>query len=54
VSFEWIVPFLRPTEPLLLDESISEIMAIPMPPERNGILFRNRPFPSTPQALHRP
>jgi hypothetical protein len=26
MSFELILPFLRPIEPLLLDESISEIM----------------------------
>jgi pilus assembly protein CpaF len=29
VSFELILPFLRPIEPLLLDESVSEIMGNP-------------------------
>ena len=29
MSFELIIPFLRPIEPLLLDESISEIMGNP-------------------------
>src|SRR6202789_1651034 len=29
MSFELILPFLRPIEPLLLDESISEIMGNP-------------------------
>ncbi len=32
MSFELILPFLRPIEPLLLDESISEIGAIRMLP----------------------
>ena len=29
MSFELILPFLRPIEPLLLDDSISEIMGNP-------------------------
>jgi pilus assembly protein CpaF len=29
MSFELIVPFLRPIEPLLLDEDVSEIMGNP-------------------------
>ena len=29
MSFELILPFLRPIEPLLLDESVSEIMGNP-------------------------
>jgi len=32
MSFELILPFLRPIESLLLDESIGEIGAIRMPP----------------------
>jgi pilus assembly protein CpaF len=43
LSFELILPFLRPIEPLLLDESISEIMGNPDASwwyERNGILCR--------------
>jgi pilus assembly protein CpaF len=41
MSFELILPFLRPIEPLLLDESISEIMGNPDSTwwyERDGIL----------------
>jgi len=41
MSFELILPFLRPIEPLLLDESISEIMGNPDASwfyERDGIL----------------
>jgi pilus assembly protein CpaF len=43
LSYELILPFLRPIEPLLLDESISEIMGNPDTSwwyERNGILCR--------------
>lgn len=43
MSYELILPFLRPIEPLLLDESISEIMGNPDSSwwyERNGILCR--------------
>jgi hypothetical protein len=41
MSFELILPFLRPIEPLLLDDSISEIMGNPDASwwyERDGIL----------------
>jgi YD repeat-containing protein len=41
MSFELILPFLRPIEPLLLDESISEIMGNPDASwwyERDGIM----------------
>ena len=44
MSFELILPFLRPIEPLLLDESISEIMGNPDSSwwyERDGILCRD-------------
>ena len=43
MSFELILPFLRPIEPLLLDESISEIMGNPDASwwyERDGIVQR--------------
>ncbi len=43
MSFELILPFLRPIEPLLLDDSISEIMGNPDASwwyERDGILCR--------------
>src|SRR5271157_734151 len=43
MSFELILPFLRPIEPLLLDESVSEIMGNPDATwwyERDGIIFR--------------
>src|SRR5271163_4989262 len=43
MSFELILPFLRPIEPLLLDESISEIMGNPDATwwyERDGIIRR--------------
>src|SRR6202161_494712 len=43
MSFELILPFLPPTEPLLLDESISEIMGNPDTSwwyERDGIVCR--------------
>jgi pilus assembly protein CpaF len=45
MSYELILPFLRPIEPLLLDESISEIMGNPDASwwyERDGIV-RNEP-----------
>jgi pilus assembly protein CpaF len=44
MSFELILPFLRPIEPLLLDESISEIMGNPDSSwwyERDGILCQD-------------
>src|SRR6201997_437655 len=43
MSFDLILPFLRPIEPLLLDESVSEIMGNPDATwwyERDGIIFR--------------
>src|ERR1700722_5859474 len=43
MSFDLILPFLRPIEPLLLDESISEIMGNPDASwwyERDGIVHR--------------
>lgn len=43
MSFELILPFLRPIEPLLLDESVSEIMGNPDATwwyERDGIVCR--------------
>ena len=45
MSYELILPFLRPIEPLLLDESISEIMGNPDASwwyERNGIIHREQ------------
>ena len=45
MSFELILPFLRPIEPLLLDESVSEIMGNPDSTwwyERDGILSQRR------------
>jgi Flp pilus assembly CpaF family ATPase len=46
MNFELILPFLRPIEPLLLDESVSEIMGNPDASwwyERDGIMLRE-PF----------
>ncbi len=43
MSFELILPFLRPIEPMLLDENISEIMGNPDASwwyERDGIIHR--------------
>ena len=43
MSFELILPFLRPIEPLLLDESVSEIMGNPDGSwwsEREGVVQR--------------
>jgi pilus assembly protein CpaF len=43
MSFELILPFLRPIEELLLDESVSEIMGNPDASwwfERDGMIFR--------------
>jgi pilus assembly protein CpaF len=43
MGFELILPFLRPIEPLLLDESVSEIMGNPDGTwwfERDGIIRR--------------
>ena len=47
MSFELILPFLRPIESLLLDESVSEIMGNPDASwwyERDGRLCQDRPF----------
>ena len=47
MSFELILPFLRPIEELLLDESISEIMGNPDASwwyERDGMIFREAPI----------
>ena len=54
MSFELILPFLRPIEPLLLDDSVSEIMGNPDASwwfERDGIFPRKRAFPSTPASF---
>ena len=45
MSFELILPFLRPIEALLLDENVSEIMGNPDASwwyERDGIMFQQR------------
>ncbi len=45
MSFELVLPFLRPIEPLLLDDSISEIMGNPDASwwyERDGIIHREK------------
>jgi pilus assembly protein CpaF len=45
MNFELILPFLRPIELLLLDESISEIMGDPDASwccERDGIIHREK------------
>ena len=58
MSFELILPFLRPIEPLLLDESISEIMGNPDASwwyERDGIIYREADdFLRRRQAPNRP
>ena len=58
MSFELILPFLRPIEPLLLDDSISEIMGNPDASwwfERDGIMLpRSEHFLRRQQAAHRP
>jgi len=44
MNFELILPFLRPIEPLLLDDSISEIMGNPDSSwwyERDGVMHRD-------------
>jgi hypothetical protein len=54
MSFELILPFLRPIEPLLLDDSISEIMGNPDASwwyERDGIVRREDSIPSTPASF---
>src|SRR5579872_7033761 len=45
MSFELILPFLRPIEPLLLDESVSEIMGNPDASwwyERDGVIRQEK------------
>ena len=45
MSFDLILPFLRPIEPLLLDESVSEIMGNPDLTwwyERDGVITQDR------------
>ena len=45
MSFELILPFLRPIEALLLDEDVSEIMGNPDASwwyERDGIMFQEQ------------
>src|SRR5258708_37378550 len=44
MSFELILPFLRPIEPLLLDDTVSEIMGNPDASwwyERDGMIHRD-------------
>ena len=54
MSFELILPFLRPIEPLLLDETISEIMGNPDASwwyERDGIVTQDRTVSFDPGRL---
>jgi len=54
MSFELILPFLRPIEPLLLDESVSEIMGNPDSSwwyERDGILRHDATIEFDPARL---
>ena len=54
MSFELILPFLRPIEPLLLDDSISEIMGNPDASwwyERDGIIHREAAVSFDPSRL---
>ena len=54
MSFELILPFLRPIEPLLLDDSISEIMGNPDTSwwyERDGVIQRERTISFEPSKL---
>jgi pilus assembly protein CpaF len=54
MSFDLILPFLRPIEPLLLDESVSEIMGNPDATwwfERDGIVCRDRSVHFEPSKL---
>ena len=54
MSFELIIPFLRPIEPLLLDDSISEIMGNPDASwwyERDGIVHREATVSFDPSRL---
>src|ERR1700761_6287651 len=55
MSFELILPFLRPIEPLLLDDSISEIMGNPDASwwcERDGIIRREESVSFDHSRLH--
>jgi pilus assembly protein CpaF len=55
VSFELILPFLRPIEPLLLDDSISEIMGNPDASwwyERDGVMRREETISFDAGKLH--
>jgi hypothetical protein len=48
MNFDLILPFLRPIEPLLLDDSISEIMGNPDSSwwyERDGVMHRDESIP---------
>ena len=54
MSFELILPFLRPIEPLLLDDSVSEIMGNPDASwwyERDGVIQRERAISFEPTKL---
>ena len=56
MSFELILPFLRPIEPLLVDESVREIMGNPDNTwwyERDGIVFRTPAFVRFQQTSNR-
>src|SRR6202008_2887050 len=55
MSFDLILPFLRPIEPLLLDDSVSEIMGNPDATwwyERDGILRREKTVQFDTGRLH--
>ena len=54
MSFELILPFLRPIEPLLLDDSVSEIMGNPDATwwyERDGIVCPDTSIQFDPNRL---
>ena len=54
MSYELILPFLRPIEPLILDDSISEIMGNPDASwwyERDGIIHREAAVSFDPSRL---
>ena len=55
MSFELILPFLRPIEALLLDEDVSEIMGNPDASwwyERDGIMFQEQSISFDAGKLH--
>ncbi len=55
MSFEFILPFLRPIESLLLDESVSEIMGNPDASwwyERDGIMLQKKTISFDTSKLH--